>query len=111
MRLSKEGLQLPCRSKKRKRLYHKDSSIIRLWPKYPNQIWAIEFIHDKLRNGRSYKILKVLDIYTHETLCVAVRSKVNANDVLEALHPLFMKHGKLEFIRSDNGPEFIAMHL
>ncbi|MBL6788446.1 MAG: DDE-type integrase/transposase/recombinase [Rhodobacteraceae bacterium] len=36
---------------------------------------------------------------------------MNANDVLDALHPLFMKHGKPEFIRSDNGPEFIATHL
>ena len=35
---SEEGLQLPQRHKKRKRLYHKDSSIIRLRPKYPNHI-------------------------------------------------------------------------
>jgi len=53
----------------------------------------------------------VLDEYTREALCVAVRSKMNANDVLETLHPLLIKHGKPEFIRSDNGPEFIATHL
>ena len=68
-------------------------------------------MHDKLSNGRSYKMLTVLDEYTREALCVAVRPKMNANDVLDALHPLFMKHGKPEFIRSDNGPEFIATHL
>ena len=56
-------------------------------------------------------MLTVLDEYTREALCVAVRSKMNANDVLDALHPLFMKHGKPEFIRSDNGSEFIATHL
>ena len=108
---NEEGLQLPRRHKKRKRLYHKDSSIIRLRPTHPNHIWAIDFVHDKLSNGRSYKMLTVLDEYTREALCVAVRSKMNANDVLDALHPLFMKHGKPEFIRSDNGPEFIATHL
>ncbi|SLN58078.1 Integrase core domain protein [Roseovarius albus] len=75
---------------------------------HPNHIWAIDFVHDKLSNGRSYKMLTVLDEYTREALCVAVRPKMNANDVLDALHPLLMKHGQPEFIRSDNGPEFIA---
>jgi len=80
-----EGLQIPQRHRKRKRLYHKDSSVIRLRPRYQNHIWSIDFVHDKLANGRSYKMLTVLDEYTREALCVAV-----------------------EFIRSDNGPEFIA---
>ena len=45
-----------------------------------------------------------------EALCVALRPKMTASDVLDALHPLLMKHGKPEFIRSDNGPEFVALH-
>ena len=56
-------------------------------------------------------MLTVLDEYTREALCVAVRPKMNAHDVLDALHPLFMKYGKSEFISSDNGPEFIAKYL
>ena len=56
-----EGLQLPQRHRKRRRLYHKDSSIIRLRPTHPNHVWAIDFVHDKLDNGRSYKMLTVLD--------------------------------------------------
>ena len=48
-----EGLQLPQRHRKRRRLYHKDSSIIRLRPTHPNHVWAIEFVHDQLDNGRS----------------------------------------------------------
>ncbi len=56
-------------------------------------------------------MLTVLDEYTREALCVAVRPKMNANDVLDVLHWLLMKYGKPEFIRSDNGPEFIAAHL
>src|SRR5690606_4645120 len=50
-----EGLQLPHRHKRRKRLYHKDSSVIRLRPQYPNHIWSVDFVHDKLSNGRPYK--------------------------------------------------------
>jgi len=63
-----EGLQIPQRHRKRKRLYHKDSSVIRLRPRYQNQIWSIDFVHDKLANGRPYKMLTVLDEYTREGL-------------------------------------------
>ena len=103
-----EGLQLPKRHKKKKRLYHKDSSIIRLRPKHPNHIWSIDFVHDRLSNGRPYKMLTVLDEYTREAMCVAVKSRMGNAEVLEALYPLFLKYGRPEFIRSDNGPEFIA---
>ncbi len=106
-----EGLQLLHRHKKRRRLYHKDSSVIRLRPTHPNHVWAVDFVHDKLSNGRPYKMLTVLDEYTREALCVAVRPKMNAGDVLDVLHRLLMKHGKPEYIRSDNGPEFIAASL
>jgi transposase InsO family protein len=106
-----EGLQLPQRHKKRKRLYHKDSSVIRLRPQHSNHIWSIDFVHDKLTNGRSYKMLTVIDEYTREALCVAVRPKMKANDVLDVLFDLILKRGKPRFIRSDNGPEFIADHL
>jgi transposase InsO family protein len=103
-----EGLQLPQRHKKRKRLYHKDSSIIRLRPQYPNHIWSVDFVHDRLSNGRPYKMLTVLDEYTRQALCVAVRPRMGSAEVLEALYPLLLRHGKPAYIRSDNGPEFIA---
>jgi len=103
-----EGLQLPKRHKKRKRLYHKDSSIIRLRPQYPNHIWSIDFVHDKLSNGRPYKMLTVIDEYTREALTVTVKQRMGNAEVLEALYPLLLKHGKPEFIRSDNGPEFVS---
>jgi putative transposase len=64
---SEEGLQLPHRHKKR-RLYHQDNSVIRLRPTHPNHIWAIDFVHNKLSNGRSYKMLTVLDECTREAL-------------------------------------------
>ena len=49
--------------------------------------------------------------YTRQVLCVAVRPRMNAHDVLEAPHLLLIKHGNPEFLRSDNGHEFIAKHL
>ena len=103
-----EGLQLPQRHRKRRRLYHKDSSIIRLRPTHPNHVWSLDFVHDKLGSGRSYKMLTVLDEYTRQALAVTVRTRMGAEDVLEALYPLLLRHGTPEYIRSDNGPEFIA---
>lgn len=101
-----EGLQLPARHKKRKRLYHHDASVIRLRPQYPNHVWSVDFVHDKLSNGRPYKMLTVLDEYTREALSVTVATKMGSAEVLDVLYPLLLKRGKPEYLRSDNGPEF-----
>ena len=106
-----EGLQLPHRHMKLKRLYHKDGSVIRLRPQYPRHISSVDFVHDKLSNGRSYKMLTVIDEYTREALCVTAKPRMGHAEVLEALYPLFLKHGKPHYIRSDNGSEFIARNL
>ena len=104
-----EGLQLPHRHKRRKRLYHHDASIIRLRPHYPNHIWSIDFVHDRLSNGRPYKMLTVLDEYTREALCVTVATKMGWAEVLDALYRLLISRGKPEYVRSDNGPEFTSL--
>jgi putative transposase len=101
-----EGLQLPHRHKRRRRLYHHDASVIRLRPLYPNHIWSIDFVHDRLSNGRSYKMLTVLDEYTREALSVTVATRMGSAEVLEALYPLLLRRGKPHYLRSDNGPEF-----
>lgn len=106
-----EGLKLPERHKKRRRLYHKDSSVIRLRPKDSDHVWAINFVHDKLSNRRSYKMLTVLDEFTRQAHCVEVQGKMKSDDVLEVMHRLLMKYGKTEFIRSDNCSEFVAEQL
>lgn len=67
-----EGLQLPRRYKRKRRLYHKDSSIIRLRPTHPNHVWSVDFVHDRLSNGHGYKMLTVLNEYTRQVLAVAV---------------------------------------
>ena len=107
----RKGYSSQSDTKRRKRLYHKDSSIIRLRPQYPNHIWSIDFVHDKLSNGRSYKMLTVLDEHTRQAPCVHVKTKMGAAEVLEALYQLIIEHGKPEYIRSDNGPEFVASAL
>ena len=53
-------------------------------------------------------MLTVIDEYTRQALCVAVATKMGHAEVLDALYPLFLKHGGPEYLRSHNGPEFIA---
>ncbi len=65
-------LLFPQRNNTRKRLYHKDSSIIRLRPTHPNHVWAIDFVHDKLSNGRNYKMLTVHDEFVSRTVWTAL---------------------------------------
>ena len=53
-------------------------------------------------------MLTVIDEYTRQALCVAVATKMGHAKVLDALYPLFLNHERPEYLRSDNGPEFIA---
>ena len=73
-----EGLQLPQSHKKRTCLYNKDSSVIRLRPDHENHICSIDFVHDKLANRRSYKMLTVIDEYAREALSISTPLKVFA---------------------------------
>ena len=82
-----EGLRLPARHKRRKRLYHHNASMIRLRPHIPNHVWSIDLVHDRLSNGGPYTMLTVLDEYTREALAVIVAKKMRLSAVLEALHP------------------------
>jgi len=77
----------------------------------PNQAWCTDFVHETLANGRSVRILAVLDCFTRECLCLRARPSFPAFSVKEELDFLFLVHGKPERIVSDNGPEFRALDL
>lgn len=78
---------------------------------YENRIWSVDFDHDRLSNGRLYRMLTVIDEYTREALTVTVKSQMGSADVLDALYPLTLKRAKPDFVRSDNGREFTATAL
>ena len=59
-------------------------------------------------HGRAYRRLNIIDEFTKEALMIRVDRKLNSTDVLDALTDLFILRGPPEYIRSDNGPEFIA---
>ncbi len=77
----------------------------------PNHVWTYDFMFDSLSNGRRIKLLTVEDEYTREGLAIHVGRGIKSADLICILDDLFNQHGNPAFIRSDNGPEFIAEKL
>ena len=71
-------------------------------------VWAYDFIFDRCTAGQTLKLLTVEDEYTREGLAIAVASSITAQAVIGVLAGLMMERGAPDFLRSDNGPEFIA---
>lgn len=65
-------------------------------------------MHHQTDDGRAFRTLNILDEYSRECLAIRVKRKLNANEVIDALTDLFILRGVPAYIRSDNGPEFIA---
>jgi len=104
----REGLRVPQKQPKRGRLWLNDGSCIRLRPERKNHVWAYDFVFDRTHNGRALKMLTVVDEYTRESLAVEVGRRFRSQDVLHVLARLMLERGTPEYIRSDNGPEFVA---
>ena len=104
----REGLKVPHKQPKRGRLWLSDGSCIRLRPEHRNHVWSYDFVEDRTHDGRKYRMLNVIDEFTHECLAIRVARKLKAVDVIDVLSDLFILRGVPGHIRSDNGPEFVA---
>ena len=104
----REGLKVPTKQPKRGRLWLTDGSCIRLRPEHRNHVWSYDFVEDRTHDGRKYRMLNVIDEFTHECLAIRVARKLKAIDVIDVLSDLFILRGVPGHIRSDNGPEFVA---
>jgi putative transposase len=78
---------------------------------YPNHVWAYDFLEDRTERGRKLRILTVEDEFTRKCLEIEVEHRMNAKFVVQTLLELFKEHGVPVYVRSDNGPEFIARAL
>ena len=103
-----EGLQVPQKQPKRKRLWLSDGSCIRLRPEHKDHVWSYDFVEDRTENARKFRTLNIIDEYTRECLTIKVARKLKSQDVIDALYDLFILRGIPEHIRSDNGSEFTA---
>jgi transposase InsO family protein len=104
----KEGLRVPPRVRKTRRLGTSEHGAQRLKAERINHVWSYDFVFDQTESGGRLKWLPVLDEFTRECLSLEVERSMTSRDVIEILDKLVAERGVPEFIRSDNGPEFIA---
>jgi transposase InsO family protein len=104
----REGLKVPRKQPKRKRLWFNDGSCVRLRPERPMHVWSYDFVMDRTHDGRAFRMLTIIDEYSRECLAIEVARKLNSMNVIECLADLFVRRGTPDFLRSDNGVEFTA---
>lgn len=103
-----EGLKVPQRQRKRRRLWFNDGSCIRLRPTHKDHVWSYDIVAEKTSDGRPMRMLTVLDEYTRECLAIRVERQITAATVIDHLSDLFLVRGTPDHVRSDNGSEFSA---
>jgi len=102
------GLCLP---RRRRRKPRHGKGVLPCVATQPGQVWTYDFIHDACSNGRQLKILTVTDEFTRESLTIEPAHRLPSSRVLGILQRLVTEQGPPQFVRSDNGPEFIAKRI
>jgi len=108
-----EGLKVPEKQRKRRRflLEGSENGCTRKRAEHKDHVWSYDFVMDRTEDGRTLKMMPVVDEYTRECLSVEVERSITSEEVVKTLAALFTRRGEPAFIRSDNGPEFIAKAL
>lgn len=103
-----EKFKVPRRQRKKRRLGRSDNGILRHRSQHKDHVWAWDFVHDRDERGRPLKWFALVDEYTRECLALEVERSMTADAVVDILAQVLIIRGAPQFIRSDNGPEFIA---
>jgi len=107
----REGLRVPEKQKPRGRLWLNDGFCVRLRPEHENHVWSYDFVSSFTHDGRTLRVLTLMDEYTRKCLALRVARRLNRYDLIETLAEVMLIHGVPEHIRSDHGPEFVAQKL
>jgi putative transposase len=104
-----EGLRVPQRKRKRLRLGDSTVPAKRLRAERPNHVWALDFQFDTTTDGRTLKLLHVVDEHTREALAIRVARSIDADHAVRVLDQIVRERGTgPELVRMDNGPELTA---
>ena len=107
----REGLKIPKKQRARRRLWLNDGSCVRMRPERANHVWSYDFVSAMTHDGRTIRMLTMIDEYTRECLAIRVARRLGSYEVIEALADVMLGRGVPENIRSDNGAEFVAKEL
>lgn len=89
----REGLNVPAKHKPRGRLWLNDGSCIRLRPERQNHVWSYDFVEARTHDGRSLRLLTMIDEFTRECLAIRVARRLNSFHVIETLGECMLKQG------------------
>ena len=104
----REGMLVPRKRSKRRRIGDSSNSCVRHKAEHMNHVWSYDFVFDRTEDGRPVKILTLIDEFTRESLCIHVARSIKSEDLIGLLVAVMLERGMPAFIRSDNGPEFVA---
>jgi len=104
----REGLKVPPKQRPRGRLWFNDGSCVRLRPEHANHVWSYDFVSVKTYDGRTVRMLNLIDEHSRECLMIRSERRWSSAKVIEALADVMVAKGVPEHLRSDNGPEFVA---
>lgn len=122
--LRREGFMI--NHKRTERIYKEEGLILRIRhrkkiasalraevpkPEQPNHIWSMDFMRDSLSDSRKFKVLPIVDEYTHKCFKIEVDTSINGMRVCRALSEISQREALPEIIIIDNGPEFIGKAL
>jgi putative transposase len=93
---------------KRRRSGASENGCTRRRAEYIDHVWSYDFAMDATEDGRRLKVMPVVDEYSRECLAPEMERSITAEGVVEVLDVLFTQRGEPAYIRSDNGPEFMA---
>src|SRR5690606_4486873 len=100
-------LELNLRIKPKRRLVREKPEPLAV-PDSINACWSMDFMHDSLSDGRSYRLFNVIDDFNRQGLCIDVDFSLPALRVIRALDQVIEWRGKPAMIRCDNGPEYVS---
>lgn len=100
-------LELNLRIKPKKRIKREKPQPLTV-PEAINHVWSMDFMHDQLSDGRSFRLLNVLDDFNREGLGIEIDLSLPATRVIRTLEQIIEWRGKPQAIRCDNGPEYIS---
>jgi transposase InsO family protein len=104
-----EGLRVPARTRKRWRLGSSTTPAARLRAERPDHVWALDFQFDTTVDGRTLKLLHVVDEHTREALAIRVERRIDSDQTVRVLDRIVRERGRPpELLRMDNGPELTA---
>ena len=104
----REGLKVPRKKRKHRRLGRSANSCHRRRALHKDHVWCWDFVFDRTTSGSALKWLSIVDECTRECLALKVDRSITSEDVIDTLAELFAMRGVPKCIRSDNGPEFMA---